>query len=77
MLSASLNLEEATINEMKQSISHQSSFIFTSFNDRKKNDIKQIRLKDNLTDLFTKFLPASTFKKLVRNIGMHHFKDLS
>jgi hypothetical protein len=77
MLPTSLNLEEATIKETKQSISHQSSFIFTSFNDRKKNDIMQIRLNDNLTDLFTKFLPASTFKKLVNNIGMRHFKDLS
>jgi len=77
MLPTSLNLEEATIKETKQSISHQSSFIFMSFNDRKKNDIMQIRLNDNLTDLFTKFLPASTFKKLVNNIGMRHFKDLS
>jgi hypothetical protein len=32
MLYASLNLEEATLNETKQSISHQSSFILTSFN---------------------------------------------
>ena len=40
-------------------------------------DIKQIRSSDNLTNLFTKSLPASTFKKLVHNIGMHHLKDLS
>ena len=39
-------------------------------------DIKQIRSSDNLADLFTKSLPASTFKKLVHNIEMHHLKDL-
>jgi hypothetical protein len=42
-----------------------------------KIDIKQIRSGDNLTDLFTKSLPASTFKKFIYNIGMHHLKDLS
>ena len=31
ILYASLNLEEATLNKTKQSISHQSSFILTSF----------------------------------------------
>ena len=40
-------------------------------------DIKQIRSSDNLADLFTKSLPASTFKKLVHNIGMRHLKNLS
>jgi len=33
-----------------------------------KIDIKQIRSNDNLKNLFTKSLPASTFKKLVHNI---------
>ena len=40
-------------------------------------DIKQIRSSGNLTNLFTKSLPASTFKKLVYNIGLRHLKDLS
>ena len=40
-------------------------------------DIKQIRSSDNLADLFTKSLPASTFKKLVHNIGMRYLKDFS
>jgi hypothetical protein len=30
-----------------------------------------------VANLFTKSLPASTFKKLVHNIGMHHLKDFS
>jgi hypothetical protein len=33
-------------------------------------DDKQIRSSDNLSDLFTKTLPTTTFKKLVNNIGM-------
>ena len=40
-------------------------------------DIKQTRSSDNLADLFTKSLSASTFKKLVYNIGIRHLKDLS
>lgn len=39
-------------------------------------DVKQIRLSDNLADLFTKSLPTATFKKIVYNIGMRRFKDL-
>ena len=42
-----------------------------------KINMKQIRSNDNLADLLTKSLSASTFKKLVYNIGMHHLKDLS
>jgi hypothetical protein len=52
-------------------------FIFTSFNRRRKIDIKQIRLSDNLADLFTKFLLVLTFKKFIHNIKMRHLKDLS
>ena len=33
-------------------------------------DVQQIRLSDNLTDLFTKALPTSTFRKLRYKIGM-------
>jgi hypothetical protein len=44
---------------------------------KEKIDIKQIRSSDNMTDLFTKSLPASTFKKHVHNIRMCHLKNLS
>ena len=33
-------------------------------------DVQQIRLSDNLADLFTKSLPTSTFRKLIHRIGM-------
>jgi hypothetical protein len=40
-------------------------------------DVKQIQSSDNLSDLFIKTLPTTTFKKLVNNIGMRRLKDLS
>ena len=39
-------------------------------------DVQQIRSNDNLTDLFTKALPSTTFNKLVRQVGMRQLKDL-
>ena len=39
-------------------------------------DIQQIRSSDNLADLFTKALPATTFKKFLRQIEMRRLKDL-
>ena len=39
-------------------------------------DIQQIRSSDNLADLFNKALPAATFKKVLRQIGMRRLKDL-
>ena len=39
-------------------------------------DVHQIRSNDNLVDLFTKALPSTTFKKLIRQVGMHQLKDL-
>ena len=39
-------------------------------------DMQQIRSSDNLTDLFTKSLSTSTFKKLIYKIGMHQPKDI-
>jgi hypothetical protein len=39
-------------------------------------DIQQIRSCDNLADMFTKSLPAATFKKLVYKIGLRRFKDI-
>ena len=39
-------------------------------------DVKQIRSTDNLTNLFTKTLSTSTFKKLVSGIGMRRLCKL-
>ena len=39
-------------------------------------DIQQIRSSDNPADLFTKALPAATFKKFLCQIGMRRLKDL-
>ena len=39
-------------------------------------DVQQIRLSDNLADLFTKSLPTSTFKKLIHMIEMRQLKDI-
>ena len=38
--------------------------------------ILQDRSCDNMADLFTKSLPATTFRKFVRRIGMRFLKDL-
>jgi hypothetical protein len=38
--------------------------------------ILQVNPCDNLADLFTKSLPAVTFRKCVRGIGMRHLRDL-
>ena len=39
-------------------------------------DLQQIRSSDNLTDLFTKSLSTSTFKKLIHKIEMCQLKDI-
>ena len=39
-------------------------------------DVQQIRSSDNLTDLFTKTLLTSTFKKLIYKVGMRKVKDV-
>jgi hypothetical protein len=77
MLPVSLNVEEAKLKETKQNMSHQSYFYTHELQHKEKIDIKQIRLIDNLTNLFTKSLPTSTFKKLVHNIRMRYLKNLS
>ncbi|KAM3379742.1 hypothetical protein P3S68_012156 [Capsicum galapagoense] len=44
-----------------------------------KNDdinVQQIRSTDNVTDLFTKSSPITTFKKMMHKIGMQRFKDV-
>ena len=38
--------------------------------------VQQISSKNNLTNLFTKTLPTSTFEKLVHNIGMRQLREL-
>ena len=38
--------------------------------------VLQVRSSDNSTDLFTKSLPTSTFKKLTNQIGMRRLKDI-
>ena len=45
---------------------------------QKQGEVKilQARSCDNMTDLFTKSLPATTFRKFVREIGMRFLKDL-
>ena len=57
---------------------HISPKIFYNHKLQNKGEInvQQIRSSDNLTDLFTKTLPTTTFKKLVHQIGMHQVKDL-
>ena len=39
-------------------------------------NILQTKSCDNLADLFTKSLPASTFEKFVRGIGTRRLRDL-
>ena len=61
---------------IKPSIFPQNSFYTHELQKNGEIDVKQIRSSDNLADLFTKSLPAATFKKIVHNIGMCRFKDL-
>jgi len=39
-------------------------------------NILQTKSCDNLADLFTKSLPATTFNKCVHGIGMRHLRDV-
>nr|GMD28330.1 Copia protein [Ipomoea batatas] len=60
-------------------IKHISPKFFFTHDLQKKNEIniQQIRSCDNLADLFTKALPTTTFKKLVRGIdyGGNYWED--
>ena len=38
-------------------------------------EVQQIRSDHNLADLFTKALPATTFGRLVKSIGVYRLKD--
>lgn len=42
----------------------------------KKINVKHIRSTDNFSNLFTKSLSTSMFKKLVHNTGMHQLNKL-
>ena len=57
---------------------HISPKLFYIHNLEENGDIsvQQISSKNNLTNLFTKTLPTSTFEKLVHNIGMRRLKEL-
>ena len=53
---------------------------FFSFSQELENDkeinIRYIRSSDNATDLFTKILPTTTLRKLIRDIEIRHMRDL-
>ena len=51
---------------------HISPKFFYTHDLQKNGDInvQQIRSRDNVTDLFTKSLPTTTFKKMMHKIGM-------
>ena len=70
------NSKADTSKETEQSIFLQSSFTRMSFKNNGEINIQQIRSSDNPADLFTKALPATTFKKFLRQIGMRRLKDL-
>ena len=57
---------------------HISSKFFFTHDLQKDNviNVQQIRLSENLADLFTKALLIMIFEKLVCNIGVRQFKDL-
>ena len=44
--------------------------------EHQKIEVMQIRSQDNLSDLFTKSLPKTTFQKLVHGIGMRKLSEL-
>ena len=59
-------------------IKHISLKLFYTHGLRKKDeiDVQQIRLSNNLVNLFTKVLPSTTLKKLRYNIRMRRLRDL-
>jgi hypothetical protein len=52
--------------------------LFYPYELQESGSISILRIKscDNLTDLFTKSLPLTTFDKCVKGIGMRRLKDL-
>nr|AAL67590.1 putative polyprotein [Oryza sativa Japonica Group]AAP55150.1 retrotransposon protein, putative, Ty1-copia subclass [Oryza sativa Japonica Group] len=57
---------------------HIAPKFFYSHELQKQGEVKILQSKscDNLADLFTKSLPACTFQKFVRDIGMRRLRDL-
>jgi len=52
-------------------------FSFSQELDKNKEiNIQYIRSSDNVADLFTKALPTTTLRKLIRDIGIRHMRDL-
>ena len=58
---------------------HISPKLFFTHDLQKNDDIyvRQIRSSDNLADLFTKSLPASTLEKMIHKIGMRKLNHLN
>ena len=67
--------KQATYRATSRSILLLSCFILMNSNSGEIN-ILQMKSCDYLADLFTKSLPASTFEKCVRGIGMRRLGDL-
>ena len=76
MLLVLLRSGEDISKVIKPSIFPQNYFYTYELQKNGEIDVKQIQLSDNLADLFTKSLPAATFKKIVHNIGMRQLKNL-
>ena len=57
---------------------HISPNFFYAHDLQKNGDIsvQQVRSSENLADLFTKFLPTTTFQQLIQKIGLRRFKDI-
>jgi len=57
---------------------HISPKLFYPHELQQKGEINILQTKscDNLADLFTKSLPASSFEKYVKGIGMRRLRDL-
>jgi hypothetical protein len=57
---------------------HISPKLFYPHELQQKGEIDILKTKscDNLADLFTKSLPASSFEKCVKGIGMRRLRDL-
>ena len=62
--------------EIKLNTFLQSFFIHMNLKKSVEIHVQQIQSSDNLTDLFMKSLPTSTFKNLIYKIGMCQLKDI-
>ena len=68
---------EERIHQMRPNQTHTPKVTFSQKLEKdKKINIQYIRSSDNAADLFTKTLPTTTLRKLIRDIGMSHLRDL-